>query len=221
MLSNLLGGPAPGGQHGDGKLGGGQIVCHIVAGDRVVHPPPAGGEAVGNVDNPSEILRPLRLDGGFQHGTQQTVVLPEALNQVVRPGQLPGFQQMLPGPVRLLQAHIAHYPHQVQVNGGDGVGMGSHGQGSLHHPHAAAILPLEIQVVGLHIQGKCPQSRGKQGEKILRRGHFLRQGNVPFGAGFHISNGLPALPRGKGGVHQGHKMGKQLRRFPGLRRLAS
>ena len=105
-------------------------------------------------------------------------MFPEALDEVVGPGQGPGGEQMGPRPVGLLQAHVVHHRHQVQVDGGDGVALSAHPQHTFHDPGAGAVVPLEIAVVGLEIQGKGTQARGKQGEEALDFRQPLRQGQV-------------------------------------------
>ena len=216
MPGDLPGGPAPGRQHADGELRGGQVVGHIVAGDGVVNSTPAGRETVGDVDNSLKILRPVGLDGRLQHGPQQSVVFPEGFDEIVRPGDLPGGQQMGLGLFRRLETHVVHHRHQMQVDGGDGVGGRSHGKGSLHHPGAVGVVLLQIEIVGLHIQGKGPQPGGQQGQKGFRRRHFLRQRQVQqhrrrkghkglHGAGRRVglpagSQGAPDLTQGAAGV---------------------
>ena len=61
---------------------------------------------------------------------------------------------------------------------GMGVALGPHGQGGLHHAGAGAVAALQVEVVGLNIQGEGPQPGGKQGQELRRRGQPLGQGQV-------------------------------------------
>ena len=84
-------------------------------------------------------------------------------------------QQMALRPVGLLQTHVVHHRHQVQVDRRNGIPGASDGQGGLRHPGAPGIVPLEIEIVGLDIQRKGPQPRRQQLHKFLRRGQSVRQ----------------------------------------------
>ena len=77
MLRDFLVGPAPGGQHGHGKFGGGQIIRYVVPSDWIMNSTPSGRETIGDVDDPLKILRPFWLNGRLQHGAQQAVMFPE------------------------------------------------------------------------------------------------------------------------------------------------
>src|SRR5699024_9901583 len=92
VVDDLLVGPSPGRQHGDGELGGGKVVRHMVPRIGVVDLAPTGGKPVGNVNDPLEVLRPFRLDDRFQHTAQQAVMLPQPLDEIVGTGQGPGGQ---------------------------------------------------------------------------------------------------------------------------------
>ena len=70
------------------------------------------------------------------------MVLPKALNQVIRLGNLPCRQQMGLRLVRLFQAHVVHHRNQMQVDCGNGVTGRPHGKGGLHHASAGAVLLL-------------------------------------------------------------------------------
>ena len=131
-------------------------------------------------------------------------MLAEALDQVVGPGNLPSRQEMGLGPFRLLQAHVVHHRDQVQVNGGDGVIGRAHGKGSLHRSGAVGVLPLQIEIVGLHIQGKGPQPGWQQGQKALGLRQLLRQRQVEQhgGGGRHKH---PRRPQVGGLLHPGRK----------------
>ena len=113
MFCNLLGCPAAGRKHGDGKLGGGQIIGHIMSCHWVMNSTPSGRETVSDIDDPFKIFRPFRLDNCLQHGPQKPVVLSETFNEIIRTGNLPCRQQMSLGPVRLFQAHIVHNRYQM------------------------------------------------------------------------------------------------------------
>ena len=175
---DLLVGPPSGGQHGDGELRGGEVIGHVVACLWVVDFSPPGGKAVGDGDDPLEILRPGGFDLGLQHAPQQAVVLPEALDEVVGLGQGPGGQEVGSGLFGLLQAHVIHHRHQVEVEGGDGVGRRPHGQRPLHQAGTGAVLPFQVEVVGLDIQGEGPQPLRQKGEEVLGIRQPLRQGEV-------------------------------------------
>ena len=71
-------------------------------------------------------------------------------------------QQVRLGPLRLLQAHIVHHRHQVQIDGGDGKHLCLHGKGSLHNADALSVIALQIGVVGLYIKGEHPQPRRQE-----------------------------------------------------------
>ena len=62
MVGDFLIGPPTGGQHGYGKLSGGEVAGHIMAGDGVVHFTPARRETIGYGNDPFEILWPFRFD---------------------------------------------------------------------------------------------------------------------------------------------------------------
>ena len=63
MRGDLLTGPVLDHQHGNGKLRGGQVVRHLLAGVRVVDVPPPLGEMIGDVDDALEVIRPRGLSG--------------------------------------------------------------------------------------------------------------------------------------------------------------
>ena len=113
----------------------------------------------------------------------------------------------------------------MEVDGRDGIGFGPHGQGALHQTDALPVLLLQIEIVGLHIEGKGPQPRRQLGQKILGRGQALRQGQMeqhrrsrphkgrcsalfsrlgtPAQGGFQLGQshpGLLDLPQGKVGI---------------------
>ena len=93
----------PGRQHADGELRGGQIVGHIMAGDGVVNSTPAGRETVGDVDNSLKILA---AQLGLMAASSMAPAgrgAPEGLDEIVRPGDLPGGQQMGLGLFRRLR----------------------------------------------------------------------------------------------------------------------
>ncbi len=73
---------------------------------------------------------------------QQTVVLSEPFDQIVRLSQFPGRQQVGLGMFRLLQAHIIHHRHQMEVNGRDGILLSLQGKGGFHNADAFAVVPL-------------------------------------------------------------------------------
>ena len=55
------------------------------------------------------------------------------------------------GMFRLLQAHIIHHRHQMEVNGRDGILLSLQGKGGFHNADAFSIFPLQIGLVGLDI----------------------------------------------------------------------
>lgn len=95
MIRDFLIGPASGCQHGNGKLCGGEIVRHGITGIGIINLTPARGKPVGNANNAFKIPGPPGLDHRLQHTAQKAVVLAEPFDQIIRPGQPPGFQQML------------------------------------------------------------------------------------------------------------------------------
>lgn len=102
VFRDLLVGPVPGGKHGDGKLRGGQIIRHIVPGDRVMNSTPSGRETVGDVDDSFKILWLFGFNDRLQHCAQQAVMFSEAFDEIIGPGNFPRCQKMGLGPVRLL-----------------------------------------------------------------------------------------------------------------------
>lgn len=94
MFSDLFVGPTTGRQHTNGKLCGGQVVGHIVAGHRVMHFAPSHRKAVGNINDALKILWPAGLNDGFQHPAQQTVVFAQALDEIVRTGDFPRGEEI-------------------------------------------------------------------------------------------------------------------------------
>ena len=178
MFADLLVGPAPGSQHGGGKFRCGEVVGYIVAGLRIMDFAPACGKAVGDGDDPLEILRPVLFYDCLQHAPQQTVMLSESLDQIVGPGKFPGCQQMHLSLLGLLETHVIHHRHQVQVDGGDGVYLRLHGQCGVHQADAFLVFLLQIGVMSLHIQGKYPQPRRQEGQILLGWRQALRQGKM-------------------------------------------
>ena len=59
----------------------------------------------------------------------------------------------------LFLVDVVHDRYQMQINGGDGVLLRAHGQGSLCDADTLGVIFLEVEVVGLDIEGKGPQSR--------------------------------------------------------------
>ena len=68
------------------------------------------------------------------------------------PGYDPGGQKMLLGLIHLLEAHIVHDRHEMQIDSGNGVLLRTHGQGSLHDAKALCVFFLEVEVMGLDIE---------------------------------------------------------------------
>ena len=106
VVADLLVRPPAGRQHGRSKLRGGQVVRHVVPRLRVMNSTPSGREPISDGDDALEILREILFEYRLQYTAQKPVMLPEALDQVIRPGQIPGGEQVDPGPLRLAQAHM-------------------------------------------------------------------------------------------------------------------
>ena len=105
-------------------------------------------------------------------------MLPEALDQIVGPGDLPGRKQMALCLFRLTQAHVVHHRRQMQVDGRDGIPSPLHGQRGLGHAEAFAVVPLQIGIVRLHIDRKGAKARRQQGEILPGVRRLFGQGKM-------------------------------------------
>ena len=74
---------------------------------------------------------------------------------------------MLLGQIQFFEIRVIHDCHKVQIDGRNGVLFRTHGQRSLHNADALRIVFLEIEVMGLDIECKGPQSGRQQRQELL------------------------------------------------------